>query len=150
MGKINLKNYTSNVPASTSTSKIETCLAQAGATDVSKKFDNGICVAITFRMVVNTNPFFFYLPARVQACFDVLWKEVKRPRPDTKSNTMEQAAKTAWKIWSDWVEIQLSMILLEQADALEIFLPYVYDPATEKTFYDKIKEGGYKALMGPK
>lgn len=146
---INLKNYTSTVPAVTSMGRIELALVKAGATDISKKYADGICKAITFRMMVNANPLFFQLPAKVDACFDVLYKEVKRPRPDTKRLIREQAERTAWKIISDWVEIQLSMILLEQADALEIFLPFAYNPATDTTFYNQLKAGGFKALLGP-
>lgn len=146
---MNLKNYTSNVPAGNSMAKIERCIVQAGATDISKKYEQNVCMAITFRMLVNNNPVFFQLPAKVEACFDVLWKEVKRPRPDTKRLIREQAERTAWKIVCDWVEVQLSMIMLEQADALEVFLPYVYDPATDTTFYNKLKSGGFKALLPP-
>lgn len=146
---INLKNYTSGVPAVTSMGRIEIALVKAGATDISKKYGDGICKAITFRMMVNDRPLFFQLPAKVDACFEVLYKEVKRPRPDTKRLVREQSERTAWKIISDWVEIQLSMILLEQADALEIFLPFAYDPETDTTFYNKLKEGGFKALPGP-
>lgn len=146
---LNLKNYTSTVPAVTSMGRIELCLVKAGATDISKKYADGICKAITFRMMVNNSPLFFQLPAKVDRCFDVLYKEVKRPRPDTKDNIRSQAERTAWKIISDWVEIQLSMILLEQADALEIFLPFAYNPQTDTTFYNQLKEGGFKALLGP-
>lgn len=145
--EINLKNYTSSVPAVTSMGRIELALVKAGATDISKKYKDGICIAITFRMMVQEHPMFFQLQAKVDACFDVLWKEVKRPKTDTRHRTREQAERTAWKIISDWVEIQLSMILLEQAEALEIFLPYAYDPATEQTFFNKLKEGGFKALL---
>jgi hypothetical protein len=59
---MNLKNYTSSVPAVTSMGRIETALVKAGATDISKKYENGICVAITFRMVENGQPLFFKLP----------------------------------------------------------------------------------------
>jgi len=145
---MNLKNYTSTTPASTSMGKIEKCLVTAGATNISKTYENNICTAITFRMVVNDRPLFFQLPARVEACFEVFWKEVKRPRPDTKVKTREQAERTAWKIICDWVEVQLSMILLEQADALEVFLPYVFNPETNQTFYNQLKDKGFKAL-GP-
>lgn len=146
---INLKNYSSSVPAITSMGRIEQNLVKAGATDISKKYADQICKAITFRMMVNGQPLFFQLPAKVDKCFDVLYKEVKRPRPDTMNNIRAQAERTAWKIISDWVDIQLSMILLEQADALEIFLPFAYNPVTDTTFYNQLKEGGFKALLGP-
>lgn len=73
---MNIKNYTSTVPASTSMRRIEQYLVNAGASDI----------------------------------------------------------RTAWEIISDWVEIQITMVQLEQADLIQVFLLYVYNPATEKTF----------------
>lgn len=147
---MNLKNYTSEVPAVNSQGRISKALVQAGATDISMKYDGGICVAITFRMLVDHGgvkiPLFFQLPAKVESCFDVMWKEIKRPRPDTKMKTRQQAERTAWKIVSDWVEVQLSMILLEQAEAIEIFLPYVFDPQKQETFFQRLKGSGFKQL----
>jgi hypothetical protein len=35
---------------------------------------------------------------------------------------------------------------LGQGEFLEVFLPYVYDPAKEQTFFERIKENGYKML----
>lgn len=149
----NIKNYTSTVPAITSQGRIEKCLIEAGATDISKKYEDGICIAITFRIMHKTQempigiPLFFKLPAKVDACFKVLWKEVIRPKPDTRKRTMEQAERTAWKIISDWTEIQLAMIQLEQAEILQIFLPYAYDVGKDQTYYEQIKESGYKQLL---
>ncbi len=143
---INLKNYTSDVPAATSMSRIEQYLVAAGATDISKKYQDQVCIAIQFRMMIELKPVFFKLPARVDACFKVLWAEVKRPQPGTKEKTMQQAEKTAWKIICDWVQVQLSMIQLQQAELLQVFLPYVMNPHTEQTFYNQIKTGGFKLL----
>ncbi len=146
---MNIKNYTSTVPASTSISRIQKVLVELGATDISMKYDptTKILIAISFRIVITGQmPMFFQLPAKVGPCFDVLWKEVKRPQPDTKRKTFEQAERTAWKIVSDWVEIQAAMILLEQAEPLQIFLPYVYDPSKDITFYDQLKENKFKLL----
>lgn len=143
---MNLKNYTSSVPAVTSMGRIETALVKAGATDISKKYEDGICVAITFRIVENGRPLFFKLPARVESCFLVLWKEVKKPQAGTRDKTREQAERTAWKIVSDWVEIQLSMILLEQALPLQVFLPYVYDPVKDQTFFERLESQDFKLL----
>jgi hypothetical protein len=144
---MNLKNYTSEVPAITSMGRIERCLVEAGATDISKKYEDGICRAIRFRMPINNIPVFFELPARVDSCYKVLWADVKRPRPDTKKKIEQQAERTAWKIICEWVECQLSMIKLEQAEALQVFLPYVWDPAKEETFFEKLKKTNYKALL---
>lgn len=95
---MNIKNYTSTVPASTSISRIQKVLVELGATDISMKYDptTKILMAISFRIVITGQmPMFFQLPAKVGPCFDVLWKEVKRPQPDTKRKTFEQAERTA-------------------------------------------------------
>lgn len=144
---MNLKNYTSEVPAVTSMGKIETALVQAGATDISKNYKDGVCVAVRFRMIVNNMPLFFELPARVDNCYNVLYADIKRPRPDTKEKVRKQAERTAWKIISDWVLVQISMIMLEQAEPLQVFLPYAWNPVTEETYYTKLKAGGFKALL---
>lgn len=135
-----LKNYTSSVAAENSRAKIEKCLVDAGASDISKSYDsNKVCQAIRFRMEVKGQAVFFQLPANVEACFKVLWAEIKRPNANTKANVLQQAERTAWKIVSDWVEVQLAMIQLEQAKALQVFLPYVYDPQSNTTLYDRIE-----------
>ncbi len=150
---VNLKNYTSEIPAITSMGRIEQYLVQAGATDISKKYQDQVCVAIRFRMLHKTEKFpagiamFFQLPAKVDACFKVLFAEVKRPKADTRQRIMQQAERTAWKIISDWVQVQLSMIQLEQAELLQVFLPYAFDQATEQTYYEKLKETQFKALL---
>lgn len=134
-----LKNYTSTVPASTSMAKIEANLVEAGATDISKSYDgNKVCSAIRFRMVVNDQPLFFQLPANVDSCFNVLWDNVINKQRAKKQVYIDQAQRTAWKIVSDWVEIQLAMIQLEQAKPLQVFLPYVYDPTSNTTLYERM------------
>lgn len=141
-----LKNYTSEVPAIRSMGHIEENLVEAGATDISKKYKDGVCSAITFRMEVEGIPLFFQLPANVQACYKVMYAEYKKPTAETAKRVMEQAHRTAWKIVSDWVEVQLSMIRLEQAKAIQIFLPYVYDPAKDQTFFERLEASKFKQL----
>lgn len=144
----NLKNYTSEVPAITSMGRIEKALVEAGASDISKKYADGMCSAVTFRIPVNNIPMFFLLPARADACFKILWGEMTpRGRGQAhKKKWMAQAERTAWKIVADWVEIQLSMIQLEQAELMQVFLPYAYDPVSDQTFYEKLKTTNFKML----
>jgi hypothetical protein len=138
---MNLKNYTSEVPASTSLAKIEKYLVEAGASDISKSYDDKkVCSSIRFRIVVNQVPVFFQLSANIEACYKVLKQKVKRPTATNYDKIKEQAERTAWKIISDWVEVQLSMIQLEQAKLLQVFLPYVFNPDTNQTFYDWVQE----------
>lgn len=145
---MNIKNYTSNVESSKSMARIEELLVEIGATNINKQYQNKVCTGITFllydQQLQQTLP--FHLSAQVEECFNILWKEIKRPRPYTKEQLQKQAAKTAWKILSDWTEIQCSMILLGQAKPLQMFLPFMYDMKSSETLFDKVTGGKLKLL----
>ena len=144
---MNIKNYTSGVPASTSISHIEEYLINYGASDISKKYDeNKICKSITFRIIVNSIPTFFQITVNTEACFKVIRSNRVRPTSATDITDRKQSERTAWKIVSDWVEIQISMVIMNQIDLIQAFLANVYNPATEKTFYTSIKDNGFKQL----
>ena len=76
----------------------------------------------------------------------VLRKQVSRPREGTLEKIHEQSERTAWKLISEWVEIQASMIKMEQVELVEVFLPYAYNLSSDTTLYQSIKEGGFKML----
>lgn len=147
---IKLKNYTSGVPAERSIMAVEKLLVEAGASHISKTYFRNELEGITFQIPVKVyaNPLQFKLPVRVDACYQLLMTEVKRPRKGFEKKMRDQATRTAWKILHDWTAVQVSMIMLGQAEAIEVFLPYAYDPRTEQTFFEKLKEGEYKQL-GP-
>lgn len=144
---MNLKNYTSQVPADKSISRIERLLVSAGANNILKNYRDRILESISFTMDINGNSIPFRLPAKVEAVNKVLWAEVKRPQPGTRERIREQAERTAWKIVCDWVEVQISMIQLEQAEFIEVFLPYVYHLESGKTFFERIKGNNFKQLQ---
>ena len=143
---MNLKNYTSTTSSDKSISRIEKKLVSIGAKNINKEYENEMLTSIKFLIDIKGQTVAFALPARVHVVFDVMWKEVVRPRPDTKKRIQDQAEMTAWKIIADWVDIQASMIYLEQAEILQVFMPYALVGNSNTTFYDKIKESGFKAL----
>jgi hypothetical protein len=114
---MNIKNYTSTVEAARSMSKIEEQLVEIGANNINKQYSNKICTGITFFLpssfggdgggLQQTLP--FHLKAQVEECFNILWQDVKRPRPETRAAIQQQASRTAWKILSDWTEVQCTM-----------------------------------------
>lgn len=142
-----VKNYTSTVPAMRSISYIENRLVKHGARDIFKRYGpEGELSEICFSIQTEGRRVPFQLPARVNRVEKVLKGEIKRPRPDTIKRIKAQAERTAWKLISDWVDIQLSLVELGQAELMEVFLPYIYDAAKEQTFFECMKEGKYKLL----
>lgn len=144
-----IKNYTSQVAAARSISYIERKLVQHGATYINKEYEkDGRIKSMSFSLKRNGAFIPFRLPAKTEACEKVLIQNLsKRARPETLKKIPEQAERTAWKILSDWVEIQMSMIELAQVDFMEVFMPYVFDPIREQTFFEKMKEKNFKALL---
>ena len=141
-----IKNYTSGVPVDRTMAKIESVLVHGGAVNIMKDYHAGQIVAVCFfvnepatgkRLAVR-------LPANTEAVYQTLRAAVKRPRPGTLERLKEQAARTAWKLMQDWVEVQISLIQMNQAEFLQVFLPYVWDG--KRTFYNVLKDTGFKML----
>jgi hypothetical protein len=88
----------------------------------------------------------FKLPANVEQCERVLKAEIRKPKAGTYERIADQAERTAWKLMSDWVDIQMSLIELNQVEILQVFLAYVYNPATNTTFFERVKGNGFLML----
>ena len=144
-----LKNYTSTVPASRSVAYIESKLVANGAQQILKHYTgDGKLDGIRFTLPVDGQDVLFSLPARVKNCERVLEANLSsRAQPATRKKIPEQAERTAWKILSDWIEAQMAMIELAQVEAMEVFLPYIYHPGSQQTFYELAKSKKFKALL---
>lgn len=144
---MNLKNYTSSVPAMTTIAFIEQYLADCGVMGVSKQFENSVPVALFFHVEVGGKKFTIRLPAKVKEVHEFLWRDycVSHVRPrKAKEEFQEQASRTAWAIQKDWVQVQMSLIKLRQVDFLEVFMGFIFDG--ECSHYERIKSGGFKML----
>jgi hypothetical protein len=148
---MNLKNYTSGVPAATTISYIEGYLMSAGATGIMKDIKEGQVVAIMFEMDMGkSGKHVVKLPANVSEVHRFLFHDyingTKRPRK-TEPDFLDQAGRTAWKIVQDWVQVQISMIKLRQMEPMQVFLPYIWDG--QRTFYEYMRDKNFKALPAP-
>lgn len=160
-----LKNYTSEVPVSQTIYRIEQVLIKCGATGIMKEYlnTNGEIGAITFTVETPSGPMTIRLPADKEKALDALWLDYadgeklnekgdefhwSSRKKKKRSDFAEQAARTAWKIIQDWVEVQMSMIQMKQADTLQVFLPYVYDG--KRTYYQALREANFKGLLPEK
>jgi hypothetical protein len=149
---MNIKNYTSTVDYNKSMAKINQLLVEIGADNVNYRYENKICTGVTFLLFDEDvkQTIAFHLKTQVEEVFTILFKDVKRPRPETKENCRQQAMRTAWKILADWTEIQCSMVLLKQAKPLQMFLPFMYDHKSNQTVYEKLISGKTNLLTNGK
>ncbi len=126
----------------------------------------GEITAITFniRTAPSAPQFTIRMPADKEKALQALWLDYvdgDKLSPDgnqiiawsnrkkkTRKDFVQQAERTAWKIMQDWVEVQMSMIQLKQAEFTEVFMPYIYDG--EQTVYERVKAGGMRLLLPEK
>lgn len=142
----NLRNYTSEVPASTSIMRIEKRLIDMGATSIVKQYDgNKRTEGITFCFTLKNQTVAFQMPANIDKVFAVLWKTVRNPQRVKPENYWQQAERTAWKNVADWVDIQCTLITMEQVEFMEVFLPYALAPGG-KTIYQIFNDNPQKLL----
>lgn len=146
---MNIKNYTSEIDATKSMANIEKVLVEIGASNINKNYVDKVCTGITFLHFdqQTKQTLAFHLRAQVNECFNIFWKQRGQKTTAQKEACLKQANRTAWKILSDWAEIQCSMILLGQATTLQMFLPFVYDTQRKETLYDKISAGKMNNLL---
>lgn len=148
---MNLKNYTSTVPMVNSIQRIEHRLAQVGATFITKEYDParpGVPIGMVFQININGNPVNFKVPAKAERVYKYMVKQRSKPPTNPQLEKIrDQANRTAWKILSDWIDLQVSLIEVDQMDFVEAFLPGSFNPRTGETLYDEIKAANYSKLL---
>ena len=159
-----LKNYTSEVAASTTIQRIVTLLIRVGISTVSMDYaPDGSINGVTFSVRIETRTVPIRVPVDVDAAWNALWMDYvgkdrlsndgtaiwnNSAKRKTKKMFRDQAQRTAWKLMQDWIEVQISLIQMKQADLLQVFLPYVWNG--DQTFYHRLKASQFKALEAPK
>lgn len=147
---MNIKNYTSEVPASHSIAAAEDVLISVGARNIMKEYNSlGKIDSLVFSIPKpgNAGVIAFKLPSNQTGIEKLLLKKYRySPNKTQIDNAKAQAERTAWKNIKEWVELQATMIRLEQAETIQVFLPYAYDYESNETLFQKIKGNGFKAL----
>jgi len=141
---MNLRNYTSEIPASRSIENIEKLLVDLGCCNLSKFYEEKETAGILFQLMVNSEPLAFKLPCKVDLIYKRMVKGRSKLTDDQKIKLRKQAARTAWKTLYELVQIQCDLIMLEQSDVIEAFLPYAFDG--QRTLREKIEDNGMKLL----
>lgn len=161
-----LKNYTSEVSVSQTISRIEHILIGSGVSGIQKEYHQNVAgkiVALTFTIRLAETSWTIRMPVDEEKALQCLWlayadgdqltpngAEIQYGSRKNKKRGefRQQAERTAWKIMQDWIEVQMSMIQMQQADFQQVFLPYVWDG--KQTLYDRVKATGFRAMLPEK
>lgn len=153
-----IRNYTSSVPVERSVAFIEAKLSAFGANQILKKYDPKTrrLAALCFILDLSGREVPFKLPARIpqveKRMLDERMRSRRSPTPlndDARARLLEQAERTAWKILAEWVDMQLTLIELDQVKFIEMFMAFVYDPEKDQTYFERLDSTGFRALLPP-
>ena len=136
-------NYTTQIKAGKTVSEIQEKLVKAKAQAVMTEYnDDGIPEAISFRIMSKHGLLSFRMNVNFNGVYQAISKNPKVPK---RLKTREQAARVAWRIQKDWIEVQLARIEAELAEIEEVFLPYMQNESGE-TLYKTLESGGFKQI----
>jgi len=142
--KTKLKNYTTDIPANRTILEIQDILAKSGARGIAFEYDNaGNIESLFFRLKIqNGQEISFKLPVKPDAVYKVMFEGVPGERQYGESRR-QKSLNISWRIIKEWLEVQFSLIQLNQAEAIEIFLPYMVT-GENRTLYQDMKENQFK------
>ncbi len=137
-------NYTTQVAAEKSISEITAILSRFGArTIVTDYDDNGNVSGIQFVILIDSLPLSIRLPCNVDGVEKSLCKAKGVPH---RLMTRLQARRVAWRILKDWLEAQLALFQVGQAEIGQVLMPYAIADAEGRTVYEMFKESHQKQL----
>lgn len=138
-----IKNYTTTIDPSKTAGEIVTVLTKNGAQRISMDYsDDGSLRGLSFALRTEYGPREFALPVRVDGVHRALQKH--RTLPPSKK-TREQAARVAWRVAKEWLEVQVSLIEAGLASLDEVMTPWMLNAAGD-TMYEVMRESGMRAL----
>lgn len=136
-----IKNYTTEIPVEKTMTEIHKLLAENGATGIATEYENGRVRDIFFKIKVNGKELAFRLPAKPEKVYTALYKEKPTYQQDRYGQQWKEAAeRIAWRICKSWLEAQITLINLEQANIEEVFLPYLMVGRNQESLYEVMKE----------
>jgi len=146
-----VKNIHTRIAPEKTITEIIKLLTQFGAKKILQDLDNsGNIVGVSFLIELQEKAIPIRLPMKVDKARAIIEQAVEERKLTKKflyePERTEQALRVGWRIIKDWVHSQLSLVQMNYAEPIEIFLSYVYDIKTEKTVYEQMLEGKLKTL----
>jgi|GEM_PF-2714325 len=103
----------------------------------------------TVHDIMTFSPRDYYLLLKLKIIIILTWQGVilSCTVPHAKEpHRTDQAMRVGWRIIKDWVHSQLSLVHMNYAEPVEIFLPYIYDMKSNKTVFEQMLEGRLKQM----
>lgn len=135
-------NYTTKVDSEKSIAEITGLLTRFGARSITTEYDDdGFVSGISFIIMIEMKPLAIRLPVNVEGVFNTL----KMEKVPSSLRSMAQARRVAWRVLKDWLESQLALFKVGQAEAGQVLMPYAVD-SEGRTAYSMFKKSHVREL----
>lgn len=131
-----IKNYTTSIGWMQTVNEIEKMLVTIGADAVLKNYrGDGRLESLSFKYEGRG----YLLPSNTEKCMERL-KEIPGHKRGTQE-LEEQAERVVWRVIKDWLDAQIALIRIGQAEVQQVMLPYMWDG--KQSLYDKLKKSEF-------
>lgn len=138
-----IKNFTTTIAVAKTMGEVHDVLVRRGVTRISTVFDDaGHYSGIEFTMKTDYGLRDFQLPVRTDGVLAAMKADPKVPASQC---TTAQAARVAWRIAKEWLEVQGALIDANLATLDEVMMPYML-AGNGKTAYDTYRTAAMKEL----
>lgn len=148
---VNLKNYTTSIPASRSIAEIQEILVKFGAQNIMLDINDNRVTDIKFLYKLGTVLLPFKLPINVENTVDFLWNQYSRKSSrgrKSRKDFYDEAERISWRIGRDWIHSQVSLLAIDAVELIDVFAGYLMtNTETGETLADKIKSGSLDKLL---
>lgn len=124
-----LLNYTTRIPTGRTVADVSAMLGRNGAQHVLTHYgDEGTATGVTFSLRGPHGIRAYTLPVDIAGVHRALAAERRAGRlpGGPKACSPEQAARVAWRIARDWLDVRLALIEAQMATLDQIMLPYLH------------------------
>lgn len=115
-----LKNTYTTLSTDQIIQKLNRVLVEHGASKVMIDYENKLPVKLNFTVFFENREVPITLPARPHK----VWNKLKSQNQSKNLKELD-AYRVAWRNILDWVEAQMAIIEIEQAEFFEVFMPYL-------------------------
>jgi hypothetical protein len=145
-----IKNITTQIPVEKTIMELEGILSSFGASMILKEYEGSRVKALSFMVEYGGVKMPFKMPMKVDKARALIEREANAGRLGKRYASeplrTEQAMRVGWRLLKDWVSSHLSLLEIEYATPIELFLPWAWDDITKKTLYETLEEKGFSGL----
>ncbi len=135
-------NFSTTVVASKSVSQIQDALVEAGAQSVLHEYEQMCVSAVCFKISTPEGNLHYRISANVDGVLSALKDDSRTPK---SKQTRQHAVNVAWRVWKDWVDVQLALIESKQVTLQQVCFPFALI-ANGETVWDVMKDKPMKAI----